>query len=240
MAIGSVDPRLAVAVEASRVWYDDVFALHGTPRTVDGALWRALADPPPYHSVAKTLAPGVRAAAVLETVRSGTVADSFADLDLPGFTLMFEATWVHHPGGSSGAVPGAWSVITTPELLALWSRLHDYVGVLPAAVLDRPEFTVLGCFDGADLIGGAVLHDRSRGVGLSNAWVLPGRALDWEGLLAMARAVHPARELTDYASAEDLDSLLQLGFQAVGTQRVWVAPGLHADGAEGDPRRTTP
>ena len=223
MSMGVVDSRLALAVEGSRAWYDDVFALHGKPTASDGALWQALADPPPYHSMVKTLRPEVQASAVLTAMRGrhGSVGDSFADLALPGFALLFEATWVHHPGGASRDIPAAWSVITTPETLARWSQRHDYVGVLPAAVLDRPEFTVLGCFDGEELVGGAVLHDRSPSVGLSNTWTLAGHTLDWEELLATAHAVHPGRELTDYARGQDLGSLLQLGFQPVGTHRVW-------------------
>jgi hypothetical protein len=217
-----VDPRLTLAVGASRAWYEDVFALHGTPTVSDDAVWRALGEPPPHHSRAKTLKPGVQAAAVLRAMSGrGSVADSFADLDLPGFALVFEATWLHHPGGRSDAVPESWSIIRTPEMLAQWSHRHDYVGVLTTAVLDRPEFTVLGCFHGGELVGGAVLHDRSRSVGLSNAWTLPGHTLDWDELLSTAHAVHPDRELTDYARGEDLHSLLRIGFQAVGTQRVW-------------------
>ena len=217
------DPRHGLAVEASRAWYDDVFALHGVPTASDGRLWQALAAPPPYHSVAKTLQPGVPASVVLAAARDiGSVADSFADLELPGFTLLFEATWVHHAGGGSGGRPAAWSAIRTPEVLARWSRCHDYVGVLPAVVLDRPAFTVLGRWDGEDLVGGAVLHDGARAVGLSNAWTLPGRTTDWEELVAVAHAVHPGRAVTDYAEGEDLQGLLGAGFQGVGTQRVWV------------------
>jgi hypothetical protein len=218
-----MDPRLGLAVEASRAWYDDVFALHDVPTACDEQLWRALADPPPYHSVAKTLQRGVPTSAVLAAVRGpGSVADSFADLDLPGFTVLFEATWVHHRGGTSGGVPATWSVITSPELLALWSRRHGYVGVLTAALLDRPAFTVLGCFDGEDLVGGAVLHDGSRTVGLSNTWAVQGHTLDWDELLTAAHAIHPGRAVTDYARGEDLQNLLGSGFQAVGTQRVWA------------------
>jgi hypothetical protein len=222
MSIALVDPRLTLAVEASRAWYEDVFALHGTPTSSDGALWRALAEPPRYHSLAKTLRPGVQAADVLAAMSGhGSVADSFADLDLPGFRLLFEATWVHHAGARSGGFPAAWSVITTPEVLAQWAHRHDYVGVLPTAVLHRPEFRVLGCFDGEELVGGAVLHGRSRCVGLSNPWILPDHTLDWDELLAAAHAIHPHRELTDYARGNDLHSLLRVGFRAVGTQRVW-------------------
>ena len=94
--------------------------------------------------------------------------------------------------------------------------------MLPPAVLDRPGFRVLGCFDGDDLVGGAVLHDGSHSVGLSNTWVLSGRSMDWEELLAAAHALHPDRPLTDYARGEELRGLLDVGFQEVGTQRVWA------------------
>src|SRR3954447_26871330 len=143
--MGVVDPRLNFAVEASRAWYDDVFALHGVPTACDDDLWRALGDPPPYHSLVKTLRRGVAGSAVLSAARGpGSVADSFADLDLPGFSLLFEATWVHHVGGNRGSLPPGWSVVRTAEILAEWSLRHDYVGVLTAAVLARPAFTVLG------------------------------------------------------------------------------------------------
>jgi hypothetical protein len=221
--MGVVDPRLRLAVEASRAWYDDVFALHGVPTACDHVLWRALGDPPPYHSNAKTLQPGVPASAVLAAVGGpGSVADSFADLDLPGFGMLFEATWVHHDGADRCGRPPVWRVITTPQTLALWSERHDYVGVLTAAVLDRPSFAVLGRFDGEELVGGAVLHDGSSSVGLSNTWTLAGQELDGDELLAAAHAVHPGRALTDYAAGDDLRARLAAGWQAVGPHRVWV------------------
>jgi hypothetical protein len=221
--MGLVDPRLRLAVEASRAWYDDVFALHGVTTACDQLLWRALGDPPPYHSVAKTLQPGVRASTVLAAVSGpGSVADSYADLDLPGFTVLFDATWVHHAGRRRGASPAAWRVVTTPETLAMWCERHDYVGVLTTAVLDRPAFTVLGRFDGDDLVGGAVLHDGSPCVGLSNTWAIPGQELDGEELLAAAHALHPERALSDYATGDDLQARLRAGWCAVGHHRVWV------------------
>ncbi len=219
----ATDPRIRLAVDASRAWYDDVFALHDVPTSSDDSLWWSLADPPPYHSVAKTLRPGVPASAVLAaSLDRGSIADSFGDLDLPDFTVLFEATWVHHPGGSARGLPARWSVVTTPQMLAVWSELHDYVGVLPDAVLDHPAFTVLGRFDGSDLVGGAVLHQGSSAVGLSNAWALPGDTLDWEELRAAAHAIHPDVALTDYARGDDLRGLLGAGFEAVGAQVVWA------------------
>jgi hypothetical protein len=107
-------------------------------------------------------------------------------------------------------------------VLALWSERHDYVGVLLPGVLDHPAFTVLACLDGGEPVAGAVLHDGGAAVGLSNAWAADGRPLDWDALLAAAALVHPGRDLTDYASGDDLDTMLAAGFSPLGPQRVWV------------------
>jgi hypothetical protein len=94
--------------------------------------------------------------------------------------------------------------------------------VLPSSVIEHPRFTVLGRFDGDDLVGGAVLHDGSETVGLSNAWSIPDHAFDWASLLAAARAVHPDRAFTDYATGDELTTMLDAGFQPVGPQVIWV------------------
>ena len=67
-----------------------------------------------------------------------------------------------------------------------------------------------------------MLHDGSPTVGLSNTWAVSGHRLDWDQLLAAAHAIHPGRPLTGYARGEDLSSLLVVGFEPVGTQRVWT------------------
>lgn len=221
----SVDPRLRLAIDASLAWYDDVFTLHRLRAARFGGLWRALAEPPPFHSVAKTIEPSVSSDRVLEATAqwsSCSVADSFGDLALPGFSLLFESQWVHIPAGSSSGKPPAWSVVSAPQTLDLWCALHDYTGVLPPAVLNNSRFTVLGRFAGEDLVGGAILHDGSPAVGLSNVWSAAGVELDWDELLSAARAVHPGRALTDYATGEDLAAMLTLGFTALGPQLVWV------------------
>jgi hypothetical protein len=219
------DPKLRQAVDASLAWYDDVFALHRIPARRSASLWSALADPPPYHSTVKTVLPGVPADQVLEAsapLGAGSVADSFGDLELPGFRKLFEATWLHHPGGSGSTLPAGWSLVSRPETLTRWCELHDYVGVLPAAVLGHPRFTVLARLAGDELVGGAVLHDGAEAVGLSNAWAVADHRLDHRELLAVAHAIHPDRAITDYATGDEVASMLDAGFRAVGPQVVWV------------------
>ena len=137
-----MDHRLTAAVETSRRWYDDVCALHDVPVWSDDHLWVALAAPPPYHSVVKTLTPGVGRDAVLaamERHERGSVADSFGTLDLApdGFDLLIDATWVLHEGFADAVWPEGWSLVREPDLLAAWCAAHDYADVLVPAVLDH-------------------------------------------------------------------------------------------------------
>jgi hypothetical protein len=223
-----MDPRLLLAVDASRRWYDDVFELHGIPVRVEDGLWSALGRPPPYHSAAKTLEPGVELDRVLRAVahlEHCSVADSFGDLALErhGFDLLFEATWVHRSAPPDPAVtlPPGWSQVEAPAALAEWSTAHDYDGVLPPAVLQHPRFRVLACHRDGLLVGGGVTHAGGAVVGLSNAWGAGVEGGPGE-LLAAASALHPGRAFTDYAEGAELDGLLAAGFSGIGPQRVWL------------------
>jgi len=219
-----MDPRLGLAIDASVAWYDDVFALNALPCTRSDELWRALADPPPFHSAVKTLAPCVSTDRVLEAAAlfdGYSVADSFGDLDLPRFRLLLEARWLHIQGGSAQRPPHGWSEISSPEALGVWSERHDYVVVLPSETLTHPRFKVLGRHLDGELVAGAVLHDAGTSIGLSNTWSAPGQELDWHELLAAAHAFHPDRALTGYAWGDELRAMVAAGFEQIGPQRVW-------------------
>jgi hypothetical protein len=225
---GIVDPRLRAAVDASVGWYDDVFALHGIPVRREGGLWSALRPPPPWHSAVKTLEPGVETERVVRSLAElghGGVADSFGDLELEarGFELLIDAHWVHRepPPESREGLPDGWSVLrTAPELMA-WAAAHDYTDVLPPVVLDHPRFKILAHRRAGALVGGAVTHDGGGALGLSNVWGVE-TGPPWADLLAAVAALHPGRDVTDYAQGVELDAMLTAGFTPVGPQRVWV------------------
>lgn len=225
---GRMDPRLRDAVEASRRWYDDVFGLHGVAVRVEGDLWSALGTAPPWHSSAKTLAPGIGTARVTAAVASlehCAVADSFGDLapQRDGFELLIDAQWLHLDPSpeTAGALPPGWSVVVDADDLAEWVAAHDYAGVLPDRVLDHPRFRVLALRRAGGLVGGAITHDAGGVVGLSNAW---GEAAfeASDALLAVLAALHPGRAVVDYADGAELEAMVAAGFIPVGPQRVWV------------------
>ena len=227
---GPVDARLRAAVDTSLGWYDDVFALHGIATRHDGGLWWSLAAPLPWHSGVKTTEPAVAVERVLAVHEHGAVADSFGDLDLRphGFTVLLDATWVHHPPPPEGlsGLPDGWSVVSDPGLLTEWNLAHDYAGVLLPAVLERPSFTVLARHSDGDLVAGAIVHRPAHAaqgvVGLSNAWSADSFAIDQAELLAVVGALHPGAGVTDYAAGGELDAMLAAGYTPLGPQRVWL------------------
>jgi hypothetical protein len=222
-----MDPRLRAAVDASARWYDDVFALNDVPVRVEDGLWCALGPPPPWHSAAKTLEPGVATERVIRAVAAFdhcAVADSFGDLDLArhGFEVLIEATWLHRPPGQRTATwPDGWSVLASAEALSEWVTAHDYADVLPPAVLDVPRFRVLGFDRGGRLLGGAVTHDGDGAVGLSNTWGA-GRVHASAGVLAAVSALHPGRAVVDYATGAERESMVAAGFVPLGPCRIWT------------------
>lgn len=227
------DARLTAAVAASRRWYDDVMALHEVPVTVTDELWVADGEVPPFHSTVLALRPGVEADAAAAAISArerrglpgGGVADCFADLDLAGrgFEQLFESRWLHRPAPEPGLAEG-WTELADPTDLRRWSELHDYVGVLPDAVLGHPRFRILARSAGGRLVGGAVTHAPEGGdvVGLSNVWERPGTDPDWLGLLATVGRLHPGRAVVGYERGDDLVQAVAAGFDVVGTHRVWV------------------
>ena len=216
-------------MDASLCWYDDVFALHAIPARLRDGLWSALGKPPPWHSAAKTVEPGVDTGLAVRAVQAFehcAVADSFGDLalDRHGFELLFEATWLHRPpeDGPSRPLPEGWSVVSEVDTLAAWNAAHDYTDVLLPGVLDQPRFRILARHRDGVLVGGAVAHRCSGVVGLSNAWAAAGEAPAHDELLAAVHALHPGRAVTDYAMGADLDAMLAAGFTPLGPQRVWI------------------
>lgn len=225
-----MEPRLRAAVASSVHWYEDIFALHGIPTAIQHGLWRSLGQPPRWHSAAKTTTPGNVEAEALRAVEAFdhcAIADSFGVLDLSdaGFSLLFEATWVHHPPPTqeAGALPTGWSVIGGEEELEEWNREHDTLDVLLPPLLAHPRFHFLSEKSDGRLVGGAVLHDTGGGiVGMSNEWVVAGREFDPAALLSCAANLHPGCSVVGYEQGRELGALLDAGFSAVGPQHVWA------------------
>ncbi len=223
------DPRLEAAVRASAAWYEDVFRVHRIPTRREGGLWSALAEPPRWHSAAKTLQPDVPRAQVLDAVTAFercSVADSFATLDLAdhGFQPLFRATWLHRPAATSPARtwPHGWSAVSDDEELAAWNAAQDTTGVLVPALLRHPRFTFLVRQSSGKPVAGAVLHRVDDVVELSNTWALGDESTQISSMLGCAETLYPGAAVVGYWRDDTLAPYTEAGFQGVGPHLVWV------------------
>ena len=104
----------------------------------EGALWSSPTRTPPFYPDAVTLAPGVAADEILARVDAGegcSVKDSFRDVELPGFEVLFDAVWLwldraDAPGWrSEPAWHPAVANLTDGEHTAIANRSEEVVGI---------------------------------------------------------------------------------------------------------------
>lgn len=224
-----MDQRLRSAVDASIGWYDDICAMHGVGSTLADGVWSALDAPPPLHSDAMVVEPGVTADRVLARLDGRVhcgVKDGFATMDLSGegMDLLFSATWVHRESEQrrEREVPPGWAAVTTADELAVWTGQHDTSGVLLPPLLQRAHFRILAKYADERIVAGAVARLGSGAVDVSNVYAMPGHELDWAELSTVIDRYFPGRPLVGYERGDALSAALDGGFTPVGELRVWL------------------
>ena len=225
-----MDPRLRRAVDANVGWYEDIFALHGVASCLDYGVWSAAGRPPPLHSDAVTVEPGVtvdRILTVLDGRPRAGFKDSFARFSAAetGMELLFSASWIHRGTNGASEDPAirgaAWTVVRSAAELAEWTSHHDTSEVLLPPLLERGHFKVLARRVGTELVAGAVARLGSGVVDVSNVWAANG-TVDWSELAGAIGSYFPGRDLVGYEFGDDLAAALDGGFEPVGELRVWV------------------
>ncbi len=214
-------------VRASWAWYEDVFAVHRIPTRCEGGLWWALAEPPPWHSAARSLRRDDTAERVLRAVEPFercSVADSHGTLDLDpaGFQRLFAASWLHREApppqpparrvacGDRPRRAGAVQRATRPR-----GRASPGLPRPPAVHGPCPAWHQRWGRRRRAARGGATVDP-------SNAWAARGGDEDVAAMVECATVLHPGRPLVGYAHGNELGRWLAAGFQATGTPVVWV------------------
>lgn len=204
------------AVRNNAEWCNAMCRAHGIAGAADDDAWTWPVRTPPYYPDAVTLRPSATAAALLARIDSGpgcSIKDSFATLDLPGFKVIIEATWMYRP--SAPARGDEQSVVTAADL-AEWERAWgESLGLFVPALLTDAQF--LAARRDGRIVAGAILNRTGNVVGISN--VFGG---DWAGAVATAARLYPNLPLVGYAAGGDLAAARRQGFEAVGPLRVWM------------------
>lgn len=143
---------------------------HGLVGEFAPQAWAAPARTPLFHPDAVTPASDADASAVVARIGTSTpgacVMDGFADLDLSeaGFSVLFDAQWIHRPAGAPRTRPDlAWEVAEDPDALRDWSLAWDggdgaaWPLVLEAVHQSFPSLPAVGDEQGEDL-DAAVRH----------------------------------------------------------------------------------
>lgn len=230
---------LLAAARNNAEWCEAVCRAHGLPGVFAPDAWTGARRTPPLYPDAVTLAPGARADAVLariDTEAPGcSVKDSFADLDLAGagFTVLFEARWIHRragaPAPAAATGPGGldWSAVAgageLAEWEAAWGAEEEGGGLFRPALLAGGSAFLAGRADGR-IVAGAVATAHAGVVGVSNLFAADEQSTDaaWAGALAAVADRWPDRDVVGYESGADLDAAVRAGFTPVGPLRVWL------------------
>ena len=104
---------IELAVRNNVEWCDSVCRRHGLAPVFDGDVWWCAERTPPFYPDAMTLARGVSAADVLAHIDLSpgcSVKDSYAELELDGFDVLFEAQWIALEGEGERDVVGLHGV----------------------------------------------------------------------------------------------------------------------------------
>lgn len=230
----AADPRVEAAADNNARWCDLVCRSHGVATTFHPYAWVSATRSPPAYPDAVTLAQNVDAALLLAQVDASggcSVKDSLASLDLSGsgFTVLFEARWIHRPADRTFAAPAwpRWHPVTSTDALRRWAAAHGGDGVFRPALLDEPTVMVLAATDrdGA-LVAGAIGNRTGAVVGVSNLFTVGADPVGvWRGAVTALSRRFPGLPLVGYQHGDSLAAARSAGFLSVGDLRVWLTPG---------------
>lgn len=226
---------LLAAARNNADWCDAVARCHGPGGAFAPDAWTSVRRTPPLYPDAVTLIPGAPAAPLVAAVDTDgpgcSVKDSFADLDLSGdgFEVLFEAQWIHRPGGAPQTAAAnrlEWSQVATPGELRAWEAAWDGeedTGLFRPALLGE-DIAFLAGRAGDRIVAGAVASTGGGVVGVSNLFAHDEAGTDaaWAGALAGIAARWPGLPVVGYEHGEDLDAAVLAGFTPIGPLRVWL------------------
>lgn len=228
------------AARNNAAWCEAICSTHGSPGEWTAGYWLTRAPAPPYYPNLVTLAPVVQPVlGALEALEprgpsgSFAVKDSFGILPLGarGYEVLLEAAWIARDARPSSPSPGRhWIRVGSEDELAAWEAAWgESLGqprIFLPAVLRRPELAILAALDaGGAIVAGVVVNRSDDGAGVTNFFARHDRAAFRSESVTAAAAAFPGLPLLGYESGRDLADCEALGFQRLGTLRVWQAPG---------------
>jgi hypothetical protein len=125
-----------------------------------------------------------------------------------------------------------WERVTGDAQLALWEQAWtgepattELPRVFLPPLLADPDVAFIAAVTPAGVCAGAIANRAAGVVGFSNFFApAADKQAFLAGCLAFALAALPGLPLIGYEQDEDLPPMRALGFQAIGSLRVWASP----------------
>ena len=160
-----------------------------------------------------------------------SIKDSFAKLDLQllGFEILFEASWIWREASDENVKPAnAWTRIRSSQGLLKWEQAWRHgqsVGPaqqFPIALLQDPSISFFEKLVAVGYSSGCIANKSSTVTGITNFFSdSVDKAQNFRAAAAIAQSVAPEKPLIGYERGDLLLCAECLRFQAIGHLRIW-------------------
>jgi hypothetical protein len=224
-------------------WCDAMARAHRRPGVFSPTIWSNRHAMPRFYPNLVTLEPATEPSTLLGHIRDlidaglpngWSVKDSFCQLDLKsvGFTMLFEATWIHLPTPQSRSIAEkpdvVWRRIEMPEDLVEWeiawaggAPMNEPAIFLPPLLAERTHHVIAGYQNGR-IVAGCIASEAADVMGITNLF-LPN--LDQQAYrsdcMAAAIQLSPALPLVSYDQEDECLAMQDVGFECLGPLRVF-------------------
>lgn len=232
------DP-VVLAAWNNAAWCDAVSRAHGAACRFEPGFWINGGDAPPFYPNLVTTDPDAtdQQLTAIELLaeqpgRGIGIKDSFSRLDLSdiGLEPIFDADWLWLPPTAAlaaGVADFGVTVVEAADELALWERawggMENGDRVFPPSLLDDERISFFAVTREGRIVAGAALNLSNGAIGISNVF-LGGDEAALAALVEVARRRAPGLPVVGYESGDDRTPFHALGFESIGTLRVWIRP----------------
>ncbi len=235
----NVDERATIAANNNADLYEAMYSSHGLSYERLPFAFVAKDRPPPYYSNLTTLSPDHAQEIALQVKSVGRhftdrigLKDSFCQLDVEGFDVLFSASWIWRAGGFP--TPARWEPVRSEADLVLWEEAWKGFDspttnrMFTSAMLSRPDVWFFGAKKHGEYEAGCMVNKSAGCVGISNVFSRTGSersvsSTTFDQATAAAVSIDPLLPIVGYESGEDLESAKSAGYSAVGDLRVLLS-----------------
>ena len=237
-----LDDRLIRAARNNAEWCDAVCRAHGNSGEFHDDIWIGRHPVPRFYPNAGTLAePSPRQLALIDELIAArlpsgwAIKDSFSMLDLEsrGFRMLFDAEWIYLPVSRIKDVArtsARWEIMRNDLALAewesAWSRSAGDTSedrIFLPSILENKDVAVVAGFRDGHIVAGAIANRSDDVVGWSNFFAPASEMFD-DAVASLATIVRvfPGLPIVGYEHGDDLRNAHSLGFESIGSLRVWM------------------